>query len=447
MKNNQTIFSCSKCGAQYLKWQGRCLECGSWGTLVKENINNLKAETKNLISAEKPINLSSYKELNESRFPTGLEELDRVLGGGILPGSFILLGGDPGIGKSTLALQALNNIKNSLYVSGEESASQIKSRVLRLKINPEKINFLPQTDIDKIIATAKEIKPQLLIIDSIQTVYSQEISGSVGGVSQITAAAVKLMELAKIHNISILIIGHVTKDGAVAGPKILEHLVDTVMYLENDNNNFYRILRTIKNRFGSVGEIGIFEMSETGLKEISNPQQIFIDKELNPNRYGIATTIVLEGSRMFLIEVQALTAKTFFGYPQRKTNGFDLNRLQMLLAVLTKHLKINLGNYDVYINVAGGFKIKETSADLAICLAVISALWEKPLPYQTIILGEIGLSGEVRSVFQLEKRINEAEKMGFNSIIIPNSKKIPLKTKLKILTVNDLEAVINIIKN
>lgn len=446
MKNNQTIFSCSKCGAQYPKWQGRCLECGSWGSLIEENVNN-KKETKILISAEKPINLSSFKELNESRFSTGLEEFDRVLGGGVLPGSFILLGGDPGIGKSTLALQSLNNIKNSLYVSGEESASQIKSRVLRLKINPEKINFLSQTDIDKIIATAKEIKPQFLIIDSIQTVYSQEVSGSVGSVSQITSAAVKLMELAKNQNISILIIGHVTKDGAVAGPKILEHLVDTVMYLENDNNNFYHILRAIKNRFGPVGEIGIFEMSEIGLKEITNPHQIFIDKELDPKRYGVATTIIFEGSRTFLIEVQALTTKTFFGYPQRKTNGFDLNRLQMLLAVLTKNSKINFNNYDIYINIASGFKIKETSADLAICLAIISALWEKPLPHQTIILGEIGLSGEVRSISQLEKRIIEAEKMGFNSIIIPNSKKISLKTKLKILTVNDLETVINMIKN
>lgn len=443
MKNNQTIFSCSKCGAQYPKWQGRCLECGSWGSLIEENIN-IKEKNKKLLQAEKPINLADFKELNETRFSTGLEEFDRVLGGGILPGSFILLGGDPGVGKSTLILQSLNNIKNSLYVSGEESISQIKSRTLRLKIDPQKINFLPQIDINKIVATAKENKPQFLIIDSIQTVYSQENTGSAGSISQITTCASKLMELAKNQNIAILIIGHVTKDGAVAGPKILEHLVDTVIYLENDNNNFYRILRAVKNRFGPVGEIGIFEMSEFGLKEISNPHKIFLDKELDPKRYGITITIILEGSRMFLIEVQALTVKTLFGYPQRKTNGFDINRLQMLLAVLSKNSKINFNNYDIYINVTGGFKIKETSADLAICLAIISAFYEKPLPSQTIILGEVGLSGEIRSVSQLEKRINEVEKLGFNSVIIPNFKKVSPKTNLKILTVDNLETAIKI---
>lgn len=445
MKTNQTIFSCSKCGAQYPKWQGRCLECGSWGTL-NEEISATKSEVKNAIPAEIPINLASLNETGEFRIPTGIEELDRVLGGGIVSGSFILLGGDPGIGKSTMALQAAHKLKDTLYASGEESASQVASRVSRLGMDPKNLNFLPQTDIDKIIATASKLKPQLLIIDSIQTIYSQEVSGSAGSVSQITACAAKLMSLAKSQNISILVIGHVTKDGSVAGPKTLEHLVDVVLYLENDANNFYRILRAVKNRFGSIGEIGVFEMSGKGLIEITDPSQAFIDKELDTKRYGIATTIAIEGSRPFLIEIQALTAKTFFGYPQRRANGFDLNRLQMLLAVLLKNSKINLSNHDVYINVAGGFKIKETSADLAVCLAIASAFLEKPLPSKTIILGEVGLSGEIRSVSQIERRIGEAEKMGFISAIVPESKKPLSKPKLKILDFNGLEKAINIIK-
>lgn len=447
MKNNQIIFSCSKCGAQYPKWQGRCLECDSWGTLSEE-IATVKSEIKNSVLAETPINLASFplSESKELRLSTRIEELDRVLGGGIVSGSFILLGGDPGIGKSTMALQALNTLKEVLYASGEESASQINSRILRLKIEPQKVNFLPQTDIDKIIATASELKPQLLIIDSIQTVYSQEASGSAGSVSQITACASKLMGLAKTKNISVLVIGHVTKDGSVAGPKTLEHLVDTVLYLENDANNCYRILRAVKNRFGSIGEIGVFEMSGEGLREIADPSQAFIDKELDIKRQGIATTIAIEGSRPFLIEIQALTAKTFFGYPQRRANGFDLNRLQMLLAVLMKNSKINLSNHDVYVNVAGGFKIKETSADLAVCLAITSAFLEKPLPAKTIILGEVGLSGEIRSVSQIERRISEAEKMGFISAIVPESKKPLSKPKLKILNFNGIEKATNIIK-
>lgn len=447
MKNNQTIFSCSKCGAQYPKWQGRCLECGSWGTLGEETAN-VKSEIKNSVLAETPINLDSLPlgESKELRFTTGIEELDRVLGGGIVSGSFILLGGDPGIGKSTMALQAVRNLKETLYASGEESASQVASRVSRLGINPKNLNFLPQTDIDKIIATASELKPQLLIIDSIQTVYSQEASGSAGSVSQITACASKLMGLAKTKNISVLVIGHVTKDGSVAGPKTLEHLVDTVLYLENDANNCYRILRAVKNRFGSIGEIGVFEMSGEGLREVAEPSQAFIDKELDIKRQGIATTIAIEGSRPFLIEIQALTAKTFFGYPQRRANGFDLNRLQMLLAVLMKNSKINLSSHDVYVNVAGGFKIKETSSDLAVCLSIASAFLEKPLPSKTIILGEVGLSGEIRSVAQLERRINEAKKMGFTSAILPKSKKIPQKSKLKLLAVSTIEEAITIIK-
>jgi len=419
----QTIFSCTKCGAQYPKWQGRCLTCGSWSTIVEE-IGESDGGSKSIKKSapEKTIDLSALASIKEIRIVTGISELDRVLGGGIVKGAFMLLGGDPGVGKSTLALQMLGKLKNALYVSGEESAAQIKLRAERLSSNLNNWKFLPSTNIDKIIATALEMRPELLIIDSIQTVYTDEATGSAGSVSQITACAAKLMELAKTNDVSILVIGHVTKDGQVAGPKTLEHLVDTVMYLENDDQNYLKILRAVKNRFGSVGEIGIFEMAGGGLIEVTDPAQIFIDKELDLNRSGIATTMVFEGTRPFLAEIQALTAKTFFGYPVRKATGFDLNRLQMLLAVIGKYAKVNLSSEDVYLNVAGGLKIKDTAADLATILAIISAEKELPLGGKTLILGEVGLAGEIRSLPQLERRIKEGEKMGFEKFIVPQAK-------------------------
>lgn len=419
MKIN-TIFSCSKCGAQYSKWQGRCLTCGAWSTITEELQETNKTINQEIkIKSEATIDLSALAASQEIRILTGIAELDRVLGGGIVKGALMLLGGDPGVGKSTLALQMINGLKNALYVSGEESAGQIKLRAERLGGDFKNWKFLPQTNIEKIIATALDSKPELLIIDSIQTVYTDDATGSAGSVSQITACAAKLMELAKTNSISILIIGHVTKDGQVAGPKTLEHLVDTVMYLENDDKNYLKILRAVKNRFGSVGEIGIFEMAGDGLKEVNNPSQIFIDKELDLNRSGVAQTMVFEGTRPFLAEIQALTAKTFFGYPVRKATGFDLNRLQMLLAVIGKYARVNLSSQDVYVNIAGGLKIKDTAADLATVLAVISAEKELPLGGKTLILGEVGLAGEIRSLPQLERRIKEGEKMGFEKFIVP----------------------------
>lgn len=425
MSKPQTIFSCSKCGAQYPKWQGRCLTCGAWSTIAEELINNSDSDKPAIkFAPDSLIDLSTLKTNGEIRVKTGIEELDRVLGGGIVKGGFMLLGGDPGVGKSTLALQMLDKIGSSLYVSGEESAGQIKLRAERLNSNLKNFKFLLQTNIDKIIATALDSKPELLIIDSIQTVHSDEATGSAGSVPQITACAGLLMELAKASDISILVIGHVTKDGQVAGPKTLEHLVDTVMYLENDDQNYLKILRAVKNRFGSIGEIGIFEMESGGLKEISNPSQIFIDKELDLNRAGITTSMVFEGTRPFLAEIQALTAKTFFGYPVRKATGFDLNRLQMLIAVISKYAKINLASQDAYLNVAGGLKIKDTAADLAAVLAIVSAEKELPLGSKTLILGEVGLSGEIRSLPQLERRIKEGEKLGFEKFIVPIAKNL-----------------------
>ena len=483
----KTIFSCSKCGAQYPKWQGRCLDCGAWGTLAEEIKETEKA--KNIITAkpEETIDLSAVVNAHESRLATGLTEVDRVLGGGVVEGSLLLLGGDPGIGKSTLALQLANGLKSVLYVSGEESASQVKLRAERLSIDLAKVKFLPQTDIDKVIATAAGSHPldrfaatsgvsaerspgsrsstraplasdlcfatpqaggeklDLVIIDSIQTVYAVDSPGAAGNVGQITACTAKLMTLAKLNNIAVLVIGHVTKDGQVAGPKTLEHLVDTVMYLENDAQDHFKILRAVKNRFGSVGEIGVFEMTGSGLKEINDPSGIFIDKELAVGNPGISSTMVLEGTRPFLVEIQALVTKTFFGYPQRKTTGFDLNRLQMLLAVIGKHCKLNLANQDVYLNVAGGLKIKEPPADLAVVMAVISAYTEKPLPDKTLILGEVGLAGEIRSVSQLERRLKEAERLGYAQAIVPARQEVPAG-KIKLLPVKHLSEVMGILK-
>ncbi|MFA5124530.1 MAG: DNA repair protein RadA [Patescibacteria group bacterium] len=438
MAKTQTIFSCSKCGAQYPKWQGRCLDCGAWGTLAEELKKTESTATKSL--AEKPIDLSIITGGTEARTPTGLSEVDRVLGGGIVNGALMLLGGDPGIGKSTLALQLIGQINSILYVSGEESAAQIKMRAERLTNDLSKLKFLPQTNIDIVIATATELKPRLLIVDSIQTVYTADSPGAAGNVGQITACTAKLMSLAKTNDIAVLIIGHVTKDGQVAGPKTLEHLVDTVMYLENDAQNNFKILRAVKNRFGAVGEIGVFEMTGSGLKEVSDPAGIFADKELSLGNPGISATMILEGTRPFLVEVQSLAAKTFFGYPQRKTTGFDLNRLQMLLAVISKYNKTNLSNQDVYLNVAGGLKIKEPSADLAVAMAVISAFIEKSVPTKTLILGEVGLSGEIRSVPQLSRRLKEAERLGYVQAIIPARQNMS-SGKLKLLPIKHISEV------
>ncbi|MFA6227801.1 MAG: DNA repair protein RadA [Patescibacteria group bacterium] len=442
MAKTQTIFSCSKCGAQYPKWQGRCLDCGAWGTLTEELKKS--ENSANTARAEKTINLSTIIGGKETRTPTGLNEVDRVLGGGIINGALMLLGGDPGIGKSTLALQLIDRLDSVLYVSGEESATQIKMRAERLTNDLSKLKFLPQTDIDTVIATATALKPQLLIVDSIQTVYTADSPGAAGNVGQITACTAKLMSLAKTNNIAVLVIGHVTKDGQVAGPKTLEHLVDTVMYLENDAQNNFKILRTVKNRFGAVGEIGVFEMTGSGLKEVSDPAGVFADKELSSGNPGISATMVLEGTRPFLVEVQSLTAKTFFGYPQRKTTGFDLNRLQMLLAVIGKYNKVNLSNQDVYLNVAGGLKIKEPPADLAVAMAVISAFTEKSLPNKTLILGEVGLSGEIRSVPQLARRLKEAQRLGYVQAIVPARPDAP-SGNLKLLPIKHISEVTRII--
>ena len=385
------------------------------------------------------IDLEKIKNKNLDRIKTNISEVDRVLGGGIVPGSLILLGGEPGIGKSTIVAQILSGAKQTgqaFYVSGEESAIQIKNRAERLKCDFAGLKFISETNIEKILAAISKEKPRIVIIDSIQTVHASLIESEAGSISQIRACAVKLLEIAKQNDIAVILIGHITKDGAIAGPKSLEHIVDTVIYLETETVHNYRVLRAVKNRFGSINELGIFEMTGTGFKEIPNPSSVFIDAN-QQKITGSVISCIIEGTRPFLIEIQALATKTIFGYPQRKTSGFDLNRLQVLTAVLTKRTQINLINQDVILNIVGGLKINDPSLDLAICLAVASSLLNQVIDRKTIVLGEVGLGGEVRNVSKLEQRLAEAEKLGFTKAIIPDCavkvKKINL-TKIKNLS-------------
>ncbi len=451
-----TIYTCSNCGAQSPKWSGRCLECGAWGTLQKQTID--AQEQKKSEQQTAPAKITSFSDISaedQQRIKTNIGEFDRVLGGGIVPGSLVLIGGEPGIGKSTLMLQiaqhldtlkAKSGLADSeneaaeplpiLYVSGEESARQIKSRLERLKINASNLRFASETNVEKIIGAILDQKLPLVIIDSIQTIHSSEIPSESGNINQIRACAVKLLQTAKENNIAVIITGHITKDGFLAGPKSLEHLVDTVAYLEQQKNKDFTILRTVKNRFGSVDEIGLFAMTNTGFQEIKNPSGIFLDKTQPAS--GTVVSCIMEGTRPFLIEIQALVSKTVFGYPQRKASGIDLNRLQILIAVLTKRAGLNLMNQDVHINVVGGLKASETALDLAVCAAIISNLTNQILPKDTIVLGEVGLGGEVRPVHKLEQRLSEAAKLEFKKAIIPNVEINSSLNSVKIKNVGEL---------
>jgi len=427
-----TIYVCSNCDAQSPKWSGRCLECGGWGTLQMQTVDQKTTDKMAAVSPAEVIDLEKLgvQEKNQ-RLITNIQELDRVLGGGIMRGSLILLGGEPGIGKSTLVAQTANALgQNSqvIYASGEESASQIKIRFDRLGVKAGNIKFLNETNAEKIIATIKELKPALVIIDSIQTIYSMGSAGEAGNINQIRGSAVNFLEAAKNNNIAIILIGHITKDGSLAGPKSLEHIVDTVLYLETETNHGYRILRATKNRFGSVNEIGIFEMTSNGFKQITNPSSVFI--EPNQNITGSVISCIMEGTRPFLIEVQALVTKTFFGYPQRKASGFDLNRLSVLIAVLSKRANLNLTNQDVILNVVGGLRLSDPGLDLAVSLAIASSLLNQIISNKTIVLGEVGLGGEVRQISRIEQRLNEAERLGFTKAIIPASEYASKKIQL-----------------
>lgn len=417
-------FVCSNCDSQYPKWQGRCSECGQWGTLAEGAPP--KAGKKGVQAAPgKPVSFDDVTTAVVERRPTGIAELDRVLGGGIVPGSLILIGGDPGIGKSTLVLQTARGLAGSgrvLYVSGEESAEQIKLRLERLSGGGGTVHFLGETDVETIVATIEHDRPVLAIVDSIQTVFWPHVPGEPGSVTQVRASTVKLLEAAKRGHVAIMIVGHVTKDGVVAGPKTLEHLVDTVLYLEGDRAHAFRILRSMKNRFGSTNDVGVFDMRDTGLVGIANPSEVFLaDRQPGP---GSCVTAILEGTRPFLVEVQALVNQTVFGLPRRTGSGVEFNRLQLLLAVLAKRAGLKLGTQDVFVNVVGGFRVTEPAIDLAVCLAVASANLGRPIDGQLVAVGEVGLGGEVRSVARIEQRLAEAGKLGFRRAVVAKRAKV-----------------------
>ena len=449
MSNIKTIFVCSNCDAQFPKWSGRCLECGSWGTLseeVHDKKEDIKKDTISKIGSADLVDLKKVDTLNLKRLTTGISEIDRVLGGGFVPGSLILLSGEPGIGKSTLVAQiadALSKDRLVIYVSGEESAAQVKGRLERLNCSLDNLRFIGETNIEKIISSVLKAKPDLIIIDSIQTVYSSLIPSEAGSLNQIRAGAVKFLEVAKEHDITVILIGHITKDGQIAGPKSLEHIVDTVLYLEAETNNNYCLLRASKNRFGSINELGILEMTGLGFKEVLNPSLVFIDAA-HVELAGSVIGCVVEGTRPFLVDIQSLVSKTVFGYPQRKTSGFDLNRLQVLSAVLSKRTKINLTSQDIILNVVGGLRLNDPALDLAVCAAIISSGLNKNFDRHTIVIGEVGLGGEIRAVSKIEQRLAEAEKLGFTQAIIPN---IDVKAKkIKIIKIKNLSELAEFIK-
>ena len=448
MAKNKTIFVCSECGNESSKWLGKCPACNSWNTFYEQKI--IESKNSSLKSKDSksniPQKLNLYEAKETLKTSTGFSELDRVLGGGLVKGSLILLGGEPGIGKSTLILQICDKVKGEgkvLYVSGEESAEQIKLRADRLGIDNEDILFLGETDIDIVNQAIIEINPKLVIVDSIQTMYSDEITAAAGSVSQVREITSQVMRVCKSRGITTIIIGHVTKEGNIAGPRVLEHMVDTVLYLEGERYFSYRILRGVKNRFGSTNEIGMFEMREEGMCEILNPSDVLIsDREDNPAGSCIVSSI--EGTRPILVELQALTSQTVFGYPKRTANGIDFNRLSLLIAVLEKKSGMMLGSQDVYLNVVGGLKINEPSIDLGICLVTISSFKNISIPKDMVIMGEVGLTGEVRRINFIEKRIKEAEKLGFKTCVIPESNKKDLKDdyKLDIISVRNINEAI-----
>ncbi len=419
MPRSKFLYQCQSCGYSSPKWLGKCPDCGKWNSFSEEErVTKLKGP-----KAAEPVLLSEISASTGIRCSTGIKELDRTLGGGVVKGSVVLIGGDPGIGKSTLILQSLDGLSKLgkiLYVSGEESPEQIKIRADRLCIESDKIILLPETSLEGIISIAQKINPRLIVIDSIQTIFSLEMPSAPGSVGQIRECATKLMFLAKKDGIPLFIIGHVTKEGAIAGPKVLEHIVDTVLYFEGDKGNPFRILRAVKNRFGSTNEIGVFEMQESGLKEVDNPSQLFLS-ERPLDVPGSVVTVSLEGTRPLLVEIQALVTSSSFGVPRRTALGVDYNRINLLIAVLEKRLGMHLGAMDIFVNIVGGLRIYEPAIDLGIIAAIASSFKNHAIDTGIFTFGEVGLSGEIRAISQADVRINEAAKLGFKKGIIPIS--------------------------
>lgn len=446
MPKTKTKFVCSECGFESLKWLGRCPECEAWNSFTEELVETDKGKAK--VQKSGAARYSTLKEIvsvEEDRIKTHITEFDRVLGGGLMPGSIILIGGDPGIGKSTLVMQAASKIKDKvLYVTGEESNRQVKLRASRLKVESDNFFVLAETEINNVTYAMQELSPAVVIIDSIQTMYRSELDNAPGTVTQIRECTSQLMQIAKTTQQIVILIGHVTKEGVIAGPKVLEHVVDTVLQFEGERNHSYRILRAQKNRFGSTNEIGIFEMHDTGLSEVTNPSEIFLS-ERDHQTTGSAVTASMEGTRPVLLEVQALVTPSNFGNPQRVATGFDYRRLSILLAVLEKRAGLRLSAANVFLNMAGGIKIDEPAVDLAVCCAIASSFLDRNIRSNFVLIGEVGLGGEIRSISHIEKRIQEAEKLGFDSIIIPKNNKRGLHAgkSIRVLPADSVTAAVN----
>ena len=454
MAKQRSMYICSECGYESGKWYGKCPGCGEWNTMNEETPAVKSTGTKRSSGgyASRPLKrLSEITEDVERRISTGIHEFDRVLGGGIVEGSLVLLGGDPGIGKSTILLQACQHLGQHhtiLYVSGEESANQIKLRANRLGVTTDSLYILAETDVGSIAETIRSEKPDIVIIDSIQTMVYDQVTSSAGSVTQVRECTNIFMHTAKTYGIPIFVVGHVNKDGAIAGPKVLEHIVDTVLYFEGERNYSYRILRGVKNRFGSTNEIGVFEMTQEGLLEVENPSLMMLSGRPK-NASGTCVACVMEGSRPILAEVQGLVTATGFGTPRRMSTGFDFNRMAIIIAVLEKRAGMFFGSLDVYLNVVGGFSINETAGDLAVALCLYSSLFDKPINESTIAFGEIGLGGEVRAVSNIVQRIKEAERMGFEQCLIPAQSFNSLNSReygIKLIGVSDVKEAFRIFK-
>jgi len=450
VNQSSTKFYCQECGYESLKWLGKCPGCGKWNTLVEEVESPIAKYSSFAMPISEPKSVCEIEIFEEERLLTNIKEFDRVLGGGIVPGSLILIGGDPGIGKSTLVLQSANIISTKygllLYISGEESLQQIKLRATRINVESKNLHIFTEGNLDYIIKKIEELKPKVVVIDSIQTVYKPNLESSPGSIGQVRECTTTLMYLAKQKQIAIIIIGHVTKEGAIAGPRVLEHMVDTVLYFEGGQQGAYRILRAVKNRFGSTNEIGVFEMREKGLIEINSPSSAF----LSQRPLGVSGSVVtasVEGTRPILVELQSLVTPSSFGMAKRETLGVDYNRTSLLLAVLEKRIGLHLGIYDVFVNVAGGMKIVEPGADLGIACAVVSSFTDKTIDGKTAIVGEIGLAGEVRGISYIEKRIEEVSKLGFKRFILPQYNLDGLKSySIELIGVRTLKETLDYLK-
>ena len=452
MARVKTAFVCEQCGHIFPKWSGRCSECGTWNSVVETRVEEgreKRAARVSLVPTSEPQPLPTISADGFQRIAVPMGELNRVLGGGIVPGSVVLVSGDPGIGKSTLLLQVSSLLVRQcdpvLYVSGEESVQQIKMRADRLGISDDQLYVLSEINLEQIVSHIERLNPHLAVVDSIQSVYTEELTSAAGGVSQVKGCAATLLRLAKASGVPIFIVGHVTKAGAIAGPRVLEHIVDTVLYLEGDRFHAYRLLRSVKNRFGSTNEVGVFEMASQGLIEVTNPSEAFLAERL-PTAAGSAIAVTMEGTRPLLVEIQALASTTSFGLPRRTANGVDFNRLLLLVAVLSKRVGLRLSDQDVFVNVVGGLRVNEPAADLAVAVAIASSFRDAPVAADLAVVGEIGLSGELRTVSQLSRRLSEAAKLGFRRCLLPKGtrRKKDLPSEIEVIGVRSVAEALEV---